>query len=196
MESVPAPALEEARGDDLEEEVEKPIELVLLLDAKKAFSHDTAAATAPKKDQRTLETVSEPNLKKDISDQDLSSLKTSADSTPPRAPLSSDRRADQPTEFDEEEGFAGGRVLEDKTVVPAEERIRAVVQQNSGRIIQVNYHKQSNVPESMLVEIPSSHIRSFYSHLAQLGHIKTSLPAIGETPTKLLRVNIHLISNP
>ena len=196
VEPAPPPAPKDTRPGYVEEkEFDKPIELALLLDSKTIFKSDTAAAKLMKKDQRPIETASEPELKKKISDRDLSSLKTSAD-TASRAPVSSSRITEQPADLDAEEGSDRERYSKDKQIQSTEERIKAIIQKNSGKIITINYNKQTSLPASMLIEIPSSQIRSFYSQLGQIGRIKESLPDIDETVTESLRVNIQLISSP
>jgi hypothetical protein len=190
--SAPAPAKEETRAGYVEEkEVDEPIELALLLDSKAVFKPDTAIVKLMKKDQERIETASTSEAKKKISDHDLSSVKTPAD-TSSRAPLPSRSITEQPADLD----AAEGSVSEDEPMQSTEERIKAIIQKSNGRIINVNYDEQTNLPASILVEIPSSQMNSFYLQLARIGRIKEPLPGIDESTTKPLRVNINLISTP
>jgi hypothetical protein len=186
----PAPTPEETKVGSVKE-VDEPIELALLLDSKAVFKPDTATVKLMKKDQQRIEAPSTSEAKKKISDHDLSPLKTPAD-TSSRAPLPSSSITEQPADLD----AAEGSVSEDEPMQSTEERIKAIIQKSSGRIINVNYDEQTSRLASILVEIPSSQINSFYLQLARIGRIKEPLPVIDESTTKPLRVNINLISTP
>ncbi|MBW1847877.1 MAG: zf-HC2 domain-containing protein [Deltaproteobacteria bacterium] len=199
--SAPAPVAEETRAGYLEKkELEKPIELALLLDTEGVYKPDATFADNEKKDQKLSETISEPKLKRKMSASDFAALKasTDADSKTPLKPGSAKKMNGVPTKPEkEEEGSALESVAEVAAPVQSiDERIKAIIQNNSGRVISVNYDEQKQLPVSIMAEIPSSRIKSFYSQLSHIGRLKQPLPVIDETTTEPLRVNILLISTP
>jgi len=201
--SAPAPVTEETRAGYIKEKderkgFEETIELALLLDSETVSKPNAAMTTLDKKDQKIKKRISEAAIKKKISDDEfpISKPPVDADSS---ARLKSDGTEEIKighAEPEEEEGATLERAAEVSPAQPVDERIKAIIQNNSGRVISVNIDEKTQLPVSILAEIPVSQIEPFYSQLNQIGRLKQPFPVIDETTNEPLRVNILLIPAP
>ena len=198
--STPAPVVEETRTayrSSEERKGLKTIELALMLDSETVSKPNAAMANFSKKDQELKKEVSEPTIKKEMLADEFSASKSPADANSRERLKSSGTEEMKVGHAEpEEESLALERDSDVTQLQSTDERIKAIIQNNSGSIISVKYDEQTQLPVSILAEMPPSQIKSFYSQLSQIGRLKKPLPVIDETTIEPLRVNILLISAP
>ncbi len=74
-------------------------------------------------------------------------------------------------------------------------KVKSLVGLVEGKVISVEYEKQTGRPQSILAAIPAKNYNSFYKSLKQVAALKTPPPAIAEKDQKALRIRIRFISS-
>ena len=82
------------------------------------------------------------------------------------------------------------RVYSDKVV----SRVKALIGETSGRIISVEYEKQSGGPKFIQLEIPVQHYKSFLAELAKISILQEPPPPILEKDKDWVQVRIRFIT--
>lgn len=74
-------------------------------------------------------------------------------------------------------------------------KVKNLIGLAEGRVVSMEYDKQTKRPRTITAEIPSKNCRSFYEELGRLAPFRTPPPAISEKDQKVIQVRIRFISS-
>jgi len=92
-------------------------------------------------------------------------------------------------------------LAETKTLEPKQEeggdetlsKVKNLVERIDGKVVSIEYEKQTEQPQSIHAEIPTRHYNSFCDGLRDIALLQTTPPTISEKDQKLIHIRIRLI---
>jgi hypothetical protein len=93
------------------------------------------------------------------------------------------------------EAVPGAQLEADKRDDDLLPQLTGAVELVGGRVVSIEYEKDSHRPESIHAEIPAEHLNTFYTRLGELGELKGAPRGVAGKEQGLLPVRIRLLSS-
>lgn len=72
-------------------------------------------------------------------------------------------------------------------------KVKGLIERVDGKVMSIEYEKQTEQPQSIHVEIPTKHYNSFCDGLRDIALLQTTPPTISEKDQKVVQIRIRLI---